>query len=81
MVGVRAAEVVDQLITVGQLGCLIALAARKARFPSHKIYELADSTEAIDFLQTRLGAKDVVLIKGSRGMRMDRIVSALEKHL
>jgi UDP-N-acetylmuramyl pentapeptide synthase len=31
-----------------------------------------------EFLQQRLTARYVVLIKGSRGMRMDHIVSALE---
>jgi UDP-N-acetylmuramoyl-tripeptide--D-alanyl-D-alanine ligase len=78
MVGVRAAEVVDELITVGKLGRLIAAAARQAGFSPRRITELEDSLQAIDFLKGRLKAKDVVLVKGSHGMRMDRIVTALE---
>jgi UDP-N-acetylmuramoyl-tripeptide--D-alanyl-D-alanine ligase len=78
MVGVRAAEVVDELITVGQLGAVIAYAAHEAGLPMSRITEMADSQEAIDFLQGRLGPKDVVLIKGSHGMHMERIVAALE---
>jgi UDP-N-acetylmuramoyl-tripeptide--D-alanyl-D-alanine ligase len=39
---------------------------------------LEDSQQAIEFLKGRLKAKDVVLVKGSHGMRMDRIVAALE---
>ncbi len=80
MVGVRAAEVVDELVTVGRLGRMIAAAACRAGLSRSVVNELADSDEAIEYLQTRLKANDVVLIKGSHGMRMDRITAALESH-
>jgi UDP-N-acetylmuramoyl-tripeptide--D-alanyl-D-alanine ligase len=80
MVGVRAAEVVDELVTVGRLGRMIAAAACRAGLSRSVVTELADSDEAIEYLQTRLKANDVVLIKGSHGMRMDRITAALESH-
>lgn len=79
IVGVRAAEVVDELITVGELGKLIARAARRHGLPRTAITELASSEEALSVLKDRFGAQDVVLIKGSRGMRMDLIVAALEE--
>lgn len=78
MVGVRAAQIVDELITVGELGRLIAEAAGKAGLPSRKITEFDDSQEVIEYLSARLSSDDVVLIKGSRGMQMDQIVAALE---
>ena len=78
MVGVRAAEVVDELVTVGRLGRMIAAAACRAGLSRSLVTELEDSDEAIEYLQTRLQASDVVLIKGSHGMRMDRITAALE---
>jgi UDP-N-acetylmuramoyl-tripeptide--D-alanyl-D-alanine ligase len=78
MVGVRAAEVCDELITVGKLGAIIAQAALQAGLPARLITEVGTVQEAIDFLQNRLQKGDVVLIKGSHGLRMDRIVSALE---
>jgi UDP-N-acetylmuramoyl-tripeptide--D-alanyl-D-alanine ligase len=78
MVGVRAAEVVDELVTVGELGRMIAAAARTAGLSPQVITELVDVQDAIAFLLDRLGAQDVVLVKGSHGMRMDRIVAALE---
>jgi len=78
MVGVRAAELVNELITVGERAHVIASSARRAGLADHAITELADSQQAIEFLKDRLQEKDVVLIKGSRGMRMDQIVAALE---
>jgi len=42
------------------------------------ITEFEDCQQVIDYLQPRLGPSDVVLVKGSHGMRMDRIVAALE---
>jgi UDP-N-acetylmuramoyl-tripeptide--D-alanyl-D-alanine ligase len=78
MVGVRAAEVVDMLITVGILGHLIAAAAQRAGLESHKIAEFEIQSEVIKHLRKHLSEGDVVLVKGSHSLRMDRIVSALE---
>ena len=77
-VGIRAAEVADVLVTVGELGQLIAQAASAAGYKADKLHSFADSDEAIHFLKGFLKEKDVVLVKGSRGMRMDKIVAALE---
>jgi UDP-N-acetylmuramoyl-tripeptide--D-alanyl-D-alanine ligase len=78
MVGVRVAEVADELVTVGERSHMIAETARQAGMDPTAINELNDSDEAITFLIDHLGADNVVLIKGSRGMNMDRIVTALE---
>jgi UDP-N-acetylmuramoyl-tripeptide--D-alanyl-D-alanine ligase len=78
MVGIRAAEVVDELVTVGELGSMIAEAAVRAGFPVKAVTELEDAQQAISLLQSRLHSEDVVLIKGSHGMHMDQIVAALE---
>lgn len=78
MVGVRAAEVVDQLITIGERARTIAHAAWQSGLSKKVIREVDDSDQAIELLKTQLSPRDVVLIKGSHGMRMDRIVAALE---
>jgi UDP-N-acetylmuramoyl-tripeptide--D-alanyl-D-alanine ligase len=78
MVGRRAAEIADEIITIGERGRMMAAAACRMGFSPHKVVELEDSDQAIEFLQERLQENDVVLVKGSRGMRMDRIVAALE---
>jgi UDP-N-acetylmuramoyl-tripeptide--D-alanyl-D-alanine ligase len=79
MVGARAAEVVNELVTVGERAKIIAETAGKSGLDKKAITELGDSYQAIELLKNRLDENDVVLIKGSHGMRMDRIVSALEQ--
>ena len=78
MVGVRAAEVCSQLITVGELSRTTAQAARQAGMPARKIQWFATVPEAIEYLKGRLQKRDVVLVKGSRGLKMERITAALE---
>lgn len=78
MVGARAAEVCSELVTVGKLGKIIADAAQKSGMPAHFITRLDTVPEAVELLNTKLRPGDVVLVKGSHGLRMDRIVAALE---
>lgn len=78
MIGVRAAEVVDELVTVGERGRMIAAAASRAGLPNQVISALEDNQQAIGLLEARLQPNDVVLVKGSRGMQMEQIVTALE---
>ena len=78
MVGFRAAEVCDELVVVGERGPMIAGAAQQTGFPGASIQTFQTVLGAIPYLQANLTEGDVVLIKGSLGLRMDRIVSALE---
>ena len=78
-VGIRAAEVADLLITVGRRAHLIAQAAKVNGMSADQITEVEETAQAIDVLREQLNSEDVVLIKGSRGMRMDAISPALEK--
>ena len=79
MIGIRAAEIADVLITVGERAQLIAMSARRAGMKRDLVTELFDIQAAIDLLKQMIGTEDVVLIKGSRGMRMDKIIPALEQ--
>jgi UDP-N-acetylmuramoyl-tripeptide--D-alanyl-D-alanine ligase len=78
MIGVRAAEVANELVTVGERARMIAAAAARAGLQPDRITSLENSQQAIKYLRPILGKDDVVLVKGSRGMRLDNIVAALE---
>jgi len=77
MVGARAAGVADELVTVGSRARWIAEEAVKAGLPAGHVTHFESVVPAIDDLRRRIGAGDVVLVKGSRGMHMDQIVDSL----
>ncbi len=76
-VGVRAADVVDLLVTVGQRARLIAEEARAAGLPTGRVLALDNAQAALAELHSILGPGDVVLVKGSRAVHMDDIATAL----
>ena len=77
-IGIRAAQVADVLITVGERAEIIARAAVENGLDQNRVHRFKESQQAASFLNDFLQKEDVVLVKGSRGMRMDKIVSALE---
>jgi UDP-N-acetylmuramoyl-tripeptide--D-alanyl-D-alanine ligase len=77
MVGRRVADVADFLVTVGDLGMIIALEAISAGLPAVKVKILPDVQSAIQFLPDLIQDKDMVLLKASRGLRMDKLVDYL----
>lgn len=78
MIGMRAAQVADILVTLGVRAHIIADSARKAGMKKAAVFEYEQTAEIIDWLNQNLAASDAVLIKGSHGLRMDKIVAALE---
>ena len=78
MVGLRAAQVANVLLTLGQRAHMIAEAARRAGMKKSAILEFDEFEPLMGWLKTNLAKDDVVLVKGSHGLRMDRITSLLE---
>jgi len=79
MIGTRAAQVADVILTLGERAHMYAEAARRAETRVPRILEFSESAGVVDWLQDNLSDADVALVKGSHGLRMDRIVSALEQ--
>jgi UDP-N-acetylmuramoyl-tripeptide--D-alanyl-D-alanine ligase len=77
-VGLRAGAVCDELITVGELSKTTARLAAKAGLAASSIKCVQTASDAIPYLKNNLSKGDTVLIKGSLGMRMSIIVTALE---
>lgn len=78
-VGEKAADLkVDWLITVGTLAKEIAKGAT-AKSKDMKIWSFRLKSQAIPFLRKSLPEESVILIKGSRGSYMERLVKELKE--
>ncbi len=78
-VGAHAAGVSDLLVTVGGLGRIIADEARRAGLASQAVYATDDFETAVLLLKELAQPQDLLLVKGSRAVGMDRIVGEISR--
>jgi UDP-N-acetylmuramoyl-tripeptide--D-alanyl-D-alanine ligase len=76
-IGKIAKENVDILIVVGQRAKSIKIGAVEAGMKEKNILEFFNSAEAGKFLETFIKKDDLVLVKGSQGMRMEKVVEEI----
>ncbi|MFA5778384.1 MAG: Mur ligase family protein [Candidatus Paceibacterota bacterium] len=67
----------DILIVVGPRAKLIKEGALESGMNKENIFEFLNSHETANFVKTFLQKNDIVLIKGSQGMRMERVVETI----
>ncbi len=77
LVGRRAVDVADLLIAVGTRGRWIGEEALSIGMAAENVVIVESAEMAAAALRELITQGDVVLVKGSYGMRMDRIVAAL----
>ena len=68
---------VDRLITVGEIAAAIGLAAVREGFEPHEVAAYADVADAVDDVLRSASPGDLVLCKGSRVARLERVAEAL----
>jgi len=71
-------EKIDYLFTYGELGGHIAKGAHQS-LGEEKVFAFKDKTKLIEKLKTYVDETTLVLVKASRGMRLEEIVQALQK--
>jgi UDP-N-acetylmuramoyl-tripeptide--D-alanyl-D-alanine ligase len=81
VVGEAAAKSVDWLVVVGAGAAAIAEGAESAGMDPARILRVRDVDDALDILPPRVRDGDVVLVKASRGIGLDRIVDGLRHDL
>jgi UDP-N-acetylmuramoyl-tripeptide--D-alanyl-D-alanine ligase len=72
-----AAQGFDVLVTCGTLARGIAAAAREAGMPEESIMSFDMTAEAGLYLQKIIREGDMILVKGSQGSRMEKVVKEL----
>ena len=76
-VGKKAAEVADLIFAVGDRAGFIKEGAISVGFPTEKIFEFSNSAEAAKPVERELKEGDVIFIKGSRAMKMEKIIEEI----
>ena len=77
-VGLKIAELgLDNLVTVGQESLATAEAAKEAGLRESQVMSFTDSQKAGIFVQNLIQPGDLILVKGSQGMRMEKIVKEI----
>lgn len=77
-VGIAAASAADALILIGERSKIIADAALNEGFAPEHIQWFPDSIQAAAQISGLVQQGDVILVKGSNIMRMDRVLTALK---
>lgn len=80
-VGMVAATIVDELVTVGELAKFIAQGATEAGLIAQHIQTFDHNQAVTAYLSESLRPNDVVLVKGSRGMHLEEVVVQLEEYM
>lgn len=76
-VGDKAAAVADYLITVGPRAKFTAEGAVSAGMQKENVASFSTAREAAEHLKKNIQESDLVLVKGSQGMRMERVVEEI----
>jgi UDP-N-acetylmuramoyl-tripeptide--D-alanyl-D-alanine ligase len=76
-IGEKVADIADVLVVVGPRAQDIKFGAISAGMKEKNIFDFSASEDAGEFLKSLLAPGDMVLIKGSQGMRMERAVEAV----
>ena len=65
------------MVAVGERSIMMMSAAIDSGFDRDNIFHFSDSLEAARFIKEQISEGDLLLIKGSQGVRMERVVKAL----
>ncbi|MEK7142918.1 MAG: UDP-N-acetylmuramoyl-tripeptide--D-alanyl-D-alanine ligase [Patescibacteria group bacterium] len=68
IIGQYAREVADEVIALGQLA---------KKYQAHQYFD--KKSQAIDYLLSKIGNGDIILVKASRALELEKIVEAIKK--
>ncbi|MDB5266270.1 MAG: UDP-N-acetylmuramoylalanyl-D-glutamyl-2,6-diaminopimelate--D-alanyl-D-alanyl ligase [Parcubacteria group bacterium] len=79
-VGLLAASAADIVVTVGVRSRYTAEGALQGGMKEDRVLQFDDSYEAGDYIQNLIQEGDALLVKGSQGVRMERVVEEIMLH-
>ena len=76
-VGKKAAKTADLLFIIGSRARFIADEAIKNGFDKSKIFKFSRAEDSKLIIQEKINKNDIILVKGSRSMRMEKIIEEI----
>ncbi|MBI5140521.1 MAG: UDP-N-acetylmuramoyl-tripeptide--D-alanyl-D-alanine ligase [Candidatus Vogelbacteria bacterium] len=76
-IGRKIAKIADIFVVVGEKSRIAARAAEGAGMKGDNIFCFSDSIQAGEFLKTIISSGDMILVKGSESIRMERVVASI----
>jgi UDP-N-acetylmuramoyl-tripeptide--D-alanyl-D-alanine ligase len=76
-IGIEAAAAADILVTVGDSDAEEIGIAAEGLMPKERIFHVPSTMRAVELLEGILQPGDIVLVKGSRAMEMERVVAGI----
>ncbi len=80
LVGEKTADIADIIVTVGLRSKSIVEGALSKKFSKKNLYSFDTSLTTAKFLEGIVEAGDIILLKGSQGVRLERAVAAIMAH-
>jgi UDP-N-acetylmuramoyl-tripeptide--D-alanyl-D-alanine ligase len=77
--GTLAASCVERLYLMGELAEAVATGARAGGLPADAVIVARDHAEILADLRHTVDAGDFILVKGSRGMRMEIVAEGIRR--
>ncbi len=78
IVGKKVAEInIDILFLIGERARDIGRGAIDSNFKKENIFSFARTEEAINFIKDKIGEGDLILVKGSQGAYMEKVVKEI----
>jgi UDP-N-acetylmuramoyl-tripeptide--D-alanyl-D-alanine ligase len=78
-IGSLAGKTADVVIAVGEYAPRVIQAARRAGIPPDRAFVVDSAEQAVASVTPLLSAQTQVLVKGSRGMRLERVVEQIRE--
>src|SRR5262249_25258655 len=75
--GRKLAGKVDVVVGVGELARELLEGAREAGMSAASLHSFGDASQAADDVSRLISPRDAVLVKASRGVRLEQLVNAL----
>lgn len=78
-VGKKVAEIgIDLLITIGAKSKLLSESALNSGMLEDNIFEFDQVEESLEFIKDKIKPSDLILVKASRGIKLDKIIQELK---